>query len=204
MKCDVWSHVVTSIESLSFDFWFKDFLSNLPLKTIIYSVIITVIDQPSITRSQRSILNFKFSVLTFQWAACWALSKTCAKWKYFNSNLCWRCIDQRFAFKNSCISCLALIFKLKKPRTTVLYAKKSVTELQVAKNDKPYAIFFKRSIRTYGLVVKTSRRESGDMGSIPEECWNPLPSLGHFVSDWAPSEPVSALTRALFILLCSL
>ena len=37
-----------------------------------------------------------------------------------------RCIDQRFAFKNSRISCLALIFNLKNPSTTVLYAKKSV------------------------------------------------------------------------------
>ena len=35
-----------------------------------------------------------------------------------------RCIDQRFAFKNSRISCLALIFNLKNPSTTVLYAKK--------------------------------------------------------------------------------
>ena len=34
-----------------------------------------------------------------------------------------KCIDQRFAFKNSGISCLALIFNLKNPRTTVLYAK---------------------------------------------------------------------------------
>ena len=37
-----------------------------------------------------------------------------------------RYIDQRFAFKNSRISCLTLIFKLKNPSTTVLYAKKSV------------------------------------------------------------------------------
>ena len=37
-----------------------------------------------------------------------------------------RCIYQRFAFKSSRISCLALIFKLKNPSTTVLYAKKSV------------------------------------------------------------------------------
>ena len=37
-----------------------------------------------------------------------------------------RCIDQRFAFKNSRISCLALIFNLNNLRTTVLYAKKSV------------------------------------------------------------------------------
>ena len=37
-----------------------------------------------------------------------------------------RCIYQRFAFKNSRISCLALIFNLKNLSTTVLYAKKSV------------------------------------------------------------------------------
>ena len=39
-----------------------------------------------------------------------------------------RCIDQRFALagKNSLISCLLLIFNLNNPRTTVLYAKKSV------------------------------------------------------------------------------
>ena len=37
-----------------------------------------------------------------------------------------RCINQRFAFKNSCISCLALIFNLNNLRMTVLYAIKSV------------------------------------------------------------------------------
>ena len=37
-----------------------------------------------------------------------------------------KCMDQRFAFKNSRISCLALIFNLKNPSMTVLYAKKSV------------------------------------------------------------------------------
>ena len=37
-----------------------------------------------------------------------------------------RCIDQRFVFKNSGISCLALIFNLKNLSTTVLYAKKLV------------------------------------------------------------------------------
>ena len=35
-------------------------------------------------------------------------------------------IDQRFECHNSRISCLALIFNLKNPRTTVLYAKKTV------------------------------------------------------------------------------
>ena len=37
-----------------------------------------------------------------------------------------RCIDQRFAFKNSRVSCLVLIFKMKNPSTIVLYTKKSV------------------------------------------------------------------------------
>ena len=37
-----------------------------------------------------------------------------------------RCINQRFAFKNSGISCLALIFNLNNPITTVLHAKKLV------------------------------------------------------------------------------
>ena len=82
------------------------------------------------------------------------------------------CINQRFAFKNSRISCLALIFNLKNPSTTVLYAK---NQLQVAKYDEWYTIFFEPSIRsngewytvffepwirTNGSVVKTGCRES--------------------------------------------
>ena len=39
------------------------------------------------------------------------------------------------------------------------------------------------------LLVKTGCRESGDMGSIPEECWNALQRLlrclGHFAWHWA-------------------
>ena len=34
-----------------------------------------------------------------------------------------RCIDQRFAVKNSSISCLVLIYNLSNPRTTILHAK---------------------------------------------------------------------------------
>ena len=55
-----------------------------------------------------------------------------------------RCIDQRFVFKKN--------------------------QLQVAKYDKSYTVFFKQMIRTYGLVVKVSYRESGDMGSILDKC----------------------------------
>ena len=109
-----------------------------------------------------------------------------------------RCIDQRFAFKNSRISCLALIFNLKNPSTTVLYAKKSVAGGEIWR--VIYRFFFKLSIWTYGLVVNTGCRESGDMGSIPDDCWNPLPRLGHFAWHWARQ---CTDTRA-FILLRSL
>ena len=44
-----------------------------------------------------------------------------------------RCVDQRFAFKNSGIACLALIFNLSYPRSTILHAKKL---MQVAKHVK--------------------------------------------------------------------
>ena len=33
-----------------------------------------------------------------------------------------KCINQKFAFKNSGISCLAFIFNLNNPRITTLYA----------------------------------------------------------------------------------
>ena len=32
------------------------------------------------------------------------------------------------------------------------------------------SVFFKQWIRTNGSVAKVSRREQGDLGSIPEEC----------------------------------
>ena len=55
-------------------------------------------------------------------------------------------------------------------------------QLQVAKYDESYTVFFQR---TYGLVVKVSRRESGDMGLILDECWISLQRLGHFAWHWA-------------------
>ena len=54
-----------------------------------------------------------------------------------------KCIDQRFAFKNSGISCLALILHLKN-----LWL----------------------NLWTHGLVVKVSCSESGKMGSIAAGC----------------------------------
>ena len=120
-------HAVTSVDRTSFNFLFEVFFSNLPLQTFIYCVT----DQPSITRSRRSVLNFKLSVLTFSRSMSCSMSieqKLCeVKIFQLQSMLnAIRCIDQRSAFKNSRISCLALILKLKSPSTTVLYAKKSV------------------------------------------------------------------------------
>ena len=53
--------VETCIHWTIFDFWFDDFFSSLPLKIITHCVI----DQPSITQSRRSVLNFKFSVVKY-------------------------------------------------------------------------------------------------------------------------------------------
>ena len=78
------------------------------------------------------------------------------------------CIDQRFEFKNSRISCLAVIFNLKNPSTTVLYAKKSPAVEGGEIGQRIYR-FFMQLIRTNGLVVKTGCRESSDMGSILDE-----------------------------------
>ena len=79
-----------------------------------------------------------------------------------------RCIDQRFAFKNSVISFLALIFNLSNLRTTILLWKK---RFPVAKHVKLYTIFSFFLTRIYALVIKVSWSESGGSGSIPAGCW---------------------------------
>ena len=61
-----------------------------------------------------------------------------------------RCIDQRFAFENSRISCLALIFNLTNPSTTVLYAKKLVAGGEI-----------RRVIFCFFQAVDTNQRLSG-------------------------------------------
>ena len=77
-----------------------------------------------------------------------------------------RCIDQWFAFKNYRISCLFLIFNLKNPRSTVLYAKKSVAGGEIR---RVIYSFVQHLIRTNGLVVKVSCNELDNLGSIPDE-----------------------------------
>ena len=49
-----------------------------------------------------------------------------------------RCIEQRFAFKNSGKSCLALLFNLSNLITTILHAQK---QFQVATHYESYPVF---------------------------------------------------------------
>ena len=57
--------------------------------------------------------------------------------------------------------------------------------LKVAKFKKSYTVYFPHLIRICGFVVWASSRESGDMGSIPDECWFLLQRLCHVVWHWA-------------------
>ena len=81
---------------------------SLETKTIIYCVT----DRQPITQSWRSVLNFKISVLTFlRLISClMSIGQVWCKDKIFllqSMSNAIRCIDKRFAFKNSGISCLA-------------------------------------------------------------------------------------------------
>ena len=93
-----------------------------------------------------------------------------------------RCIAQRFASKISGISCLALIFNISNQWMTILQAKK---RFQVTRNHDSCTIFLVKLMQIYGSVEKASHSESGELGSIPEGCWNPLQPLGHFAWLWA-------------------
>ena len=93
-----------------------------------------------------------------------------------------RCTDQRLAFKNSGILCLALIFILSNLRMTILHSNR---RLQIARLYSQYTVFFCILTPIHGLVVKLSCSESGCSGSILAGCWNSLPPLGHFAWHWA-------------------
>ena len=87
-----------------------------------------------------------------------------------------RCINQRFAFKNSGISCLALIFNLSYLKMTILYANTAVAGCETF---QLIYLFFSKLTRTHSSVVEASRSESGGSGSIPAPCFNSLPLLCH-------------------------
>ena len=95
-----------------------------------------------------------------------------------------RCIDQRFAFKNSGSSCLALILNLSNLQMTILHTQKEVPGSKIQLHLGIHH-FFSLLIQTHGLVVKVSSRKLGDLGSISAGCWNSLQPLCHFVWHWA-------------------
>ena len=80
------------INGVSFDFWF---FSNLPLKIIVYCIywptFYNLDDEVRSSRSVRSVLNDKLSLLTSEMNDVldeqWTLSKKSANRKYFKSNL---------------------------------------------------------------------------------------------------------------------
>ena len=68
-------------------------------------------------------------------------------------------------------------------------------QLQVAKYNESYTVFFSQLIRTYCLVVNVSCSESVSVGLIPARCWNSRCPLTILLG----TEPVGALTHALYI-----
>ena len=76
-----------------------------------------------------------------------------------------RCIDERFAFKNSGISFLALIFNLSNLRTTILHSK---NQFQNGRYEKLYTVFFllnDSNLSQYGSVIITDEGESVDLAT---------------------------------------
>ena len=106
-----------------------------------------------------------------------------------------RCINQRFVFKNSGISCLALIFNLKNLSTTVLCAKKLVCRWRNTTSHIPFLSgnwyepcwwrWVTVSMATWVRVLRSAET---------------LCRFGHFAWNWA----CQWLARTLFILLRSL
>ena len=126
--------------------------------------------QPSISRSRRSVLNFKFSVLTFSRSMSCSMSIEQKEVKFLNpiDVKCERCTGRRFVFKNSGISSLALIFNISNPSKAMLEAKK---QFQVWRTDDSCSFFFFISIQIDGSVVKASCSEArGCMGSNLAGC----------------------------------
>ena len=120
MKCDVWKPCSDQRwqDELRFSIWRffeQSSLVNIHLQCY----------WPAIHNSISKIFP-KFEVISFHFFKVdELLDKHWAKiFQLQSMSNAIRCINQRFAFKNSRISCLALIFKLKNTSTTVLYAKK--------------------------------------------------------------------------------
>ena len=105
-----------------------------------------------------------------------------------------RYTDKRFPVEDSGISCLALIFNLSNPRTTIQHAK---TWFKVARCDQSSTVYFSWLKRTRGSDVALWLRRFAASREIwvrfspgAEPLYSPLAVL-------RDTEPVSALTGAL-------
>ena len=93
-----------------------------------------------------------------------------------------KCIDQRFAFKNSGIAYLVLKFNWNNPRTTILHAKKAIPGCEKLRVIYCFFQETRKLIRTFGSVIKAASRRMLKLFAVP------LPFL---------REPVNTLTHAL-------
>ena len=150
-------------------------------------IIYCVIDQPSVTQSRRSVLDFELSCLTFLRSMSCSMS--------IEQNLCREenfqlscmsnaitCIYKGFQFRILALIVLPWYLTFYSPRMTILHAKNQFTDESLLRNITIHILFFlsigyrlfNRSIQTHGLVVQASRIEMEEMGSIPAGCWNSL------------------------------
>ena len=157
------SHVVTSMSGRASSFDLKIFEQSA---AFVNNNLLC--HWPSIHNSiLRSVLNCKLSVFTFlrSMSCSMSIEQKMCKVKIFQLQSISNAmiyIDKRFVVKNSGISCLALIFNLSNPRTTVLHVK---IRFKVAICDESYTVFFARSIPTHCWVVQADSSEQGDLRS---------------------------------------
>ena len=129
------------------------------------------------------------------------LDEHCAKWKYFDSNLYRMRYDvsiKGLRSKNSRTSRLPVIFNLKNPSTTVQCAKKSVAGCEIRR----FIYCFFRNLDTYQWL--SGYEWLPRVGRLGFNSWWEVESLCSASAILRGTDPVSALTRALFILLHSL
>ena len=138
-------------------------------------------------------------------SARWSMSKNCAMWKYFNSNLCQMRKDVLIKGLRSRILVL---------RAWPWYSTWDILDRQICTQQsscrlqntssnmtshKPFSLYVDTTLtRANGWVanLKVSSIKSGDLGSIPAGFWNLLPPLGHFAWHWARQ---CTDTRAFYI-----
>ena len=151
MKCDVWK---PCSDRTSFDFQFEDFFEQLAVVNnhllcywpTIYNLISKICPKFQVHCSHFFEVD---ELLDEHWAKL-VRSGNMATPIYVE---CDKIYQSKVWLKNSGISCLALIFNLSYPRSTMLHPKNRLGNM---KSHIP--CFFVKWIRIYGWVVKDGRR----------------------------------------------